>query len=87
VFTQKKINIKKMKKIGATVINKNVKNETPQKYFAMIAIFLVFGSIMSNMALRYVPFPTQVVGKGESQLNSIEINEKKKKLPASHSYH
>lgn len=41
------------------------KNETPQKYFAIIGVFYVLGKVTSYISLRYVPYPTQVVGKCE----------------------
>lgn len=50
-------------------------NETPQKYYAIIAIFNVLTMITSNMALQYIPYVVLVVGKGKLSfflINKIE---------------
>lgn len=47
----------------------NEKNETPQKYFFLPAIFYVLGMVTSNMALRWVAYTTQVIGKCEKIIN------------------
>jgi hypothetical protein len=39
------------------------KNETPQRYFCIIAIFYVIGKVTAYTALRFVPYPFLVVGK------------------------
>jgi len=39
------------------------KNETPQRFFCIIGVFYVLAKVTSYMSLRYVPYPTSVVGK------------------------
>ncbi|XP_073836013.1 solute carrier family 35 member B1 homolog meigo [Musca autumnalis] len=36
---------------------------TPRSYYAISALTYLLGMVSSNMALRWVPYPTQVVGK------------------------
>lgn len=47
------------------------KNETPQTFYLLVAIFYVSAMVTSNMALHWIPYPTQVIGKGEG---SLDIN-------------
>jgi UAA transporter family len=42
----------------------HARNETGQAYFATMAVFHSLGHVMTNMALQYISYPTQVVGKG-----------------------
>lgn len=44
------------------------KNETPQKFYALVAVFYVLGKVTSHLALQWVPYPTQVIGKGENEV-------------------
>ncbi|CAG9803153.1 unnamed protein product [Chironomus riparius] len=54
--------------VGIKLIYDREKNETPQKYFAMPAIFFVLAPVFSNMALKWVSYPTQVVGKASKPI-------------------
>lgn len=40
------------------------KNESPQTLFALAALFYVLGKFTSHLSLQWVPYPTQIVGKG-----------------------
>ncbi|CAG9803154.1 unnamed protein product [Chironomus riparius] len=44
-------------------VRKEKKNETPQRFFCIIGVFYVLAKVTSYMSLRYVPYPTSVVGK------------------------
>jgi len=39
------------------------KNQTHQGYFIVIAIFYLCANVLSNVALQYIPYPTQIIGK------------------------
>ncbi|XP_070494692.1 solute carrier family 35 member B1 homolog [Chironomus tepperi] len=54
--------------VGTKLIYDREKNETPQKYFAMPAIFFVLAPVFSNMALKWVSYPTQVIGKASKPI-------------------
>jgi hypothetical protein len=47
-----------------TMTHDHPKNETHQGFYAVIAVFYVLGKVTSHVALQFVPYPTQVVGKG-----------------------
>lgn len=40
------------------------KNESPQSLFALAALFYALGKFTSHLSLQWVPYPTQIVGKG-----------------------
>ncbi|XP_070494650.1 solute carrier family 35 member B1 homolog [Chironomus tepperi] len=48
---------------GVITVRKEKTNETPQRYFCIIAVFYVLAKVTSYRSLRYVPYPTSVVGK------------------------
>ncbi|KAG5684404.1 hypothetical protein PVAND_013639 [Polypedilum vanderplanki] len=54
---------------GAIMSYQHKKNETPQKYFSLPAIFYVLAMVTSNMALNYVPYTTQVIGKSSKPIS------------------
>lgn len=43
------------------------KSELPKNSFALAAFFLMLAKVTANMSLQWVPYPTQVVGKGNSK--------------------
>ncbi|KAG5684403.1 hypothetical protein PVAND_013638 [Polypedilum vanderplanki] len=48
---------------GVIMSHDHPKNETPQRYYCIIGVFYVLGKVTSYISLRYIPYPTQVVGK------------------------
>lgn len=47
----------------ALFTHKTPKNEVPQKYYAFAGIFFVLSLVTSNIAILYVPYVVQVVGR------------------------
>uniref|UniRef100_A0A1I8Q7M9 Uncharacterized protein n=1 Tax=Stomoxys calcitrans TaxID=35570 RepID=A0A1I8Q7M9_STOCA len=48
---------------GLLTIKPQKEDNTPISYYAVSALTYLLGMVSSNMALRWVPYPTQVVGK------------------------
>lgn len=54
------------KLISAFTMTKNhQKNETHQGFYALIALFTCLSKITMNLSMQFVPYVTQVIGKGE----------------------
>lgn len=54
--------------VGTKTVQKKDKNETPQKYFAVISVFFVLAPVLSNMSLQWISYPTQVIGKASKPI-------------------
>lgn len=47
------------------IAHNNQKDDTNQNFYFLIATFYVAATVTSNMALKYISYPTQVVAKGD----------------------
>lgn len=52
--------------LALTLTHNHPKNETSQGFYALTGIFYVLGKVTSHMSLQWVPYPTQIVGKCET---------------------
>lgn len=48
---------------GMLTVKPQKEDTTPRSYYAVSALTYLLAMVSSNMALRWVPYPTQVVGK------------------------
>jgi hypothetical protein len=54
---------------GILIARDHIVDATNQNYYFLIAAFYVAATVTSNMALKWVSFPIQVVAKGKLKVD------------------
>lgn len=53
---------------GLIIATNQPKNESSRVLFALAALFHLLGKFTSNLSLQWIPYTTQIVGKGEQEI-------------------